>query len=37
MINNENKNDKAPSNFIAGLVTFILFLLFMTVWMYFQA
>ena len=31
----ESKSDKEPSEFIIGLVTFIVFLVFMTVWMYF--
>ena len=31
----ESKTDKEPSEFIIGLVTFIVFLVFMTVWMYF--
>jgi len=33
---NKNKNGKAPSDFVVGLVTFIIFLCFMTVWMYFS-
>jgi hypothetical protein len=32
----ENNNAKAPSEFFIGLTTFIIFLLFMTVWMYFS-
>lgn len=31
-----NGNDKAPSDFVTGLVTFIIFLFFMTAWMYFS-
>jgi len=31
-----NGRDRAPSDFITGLVTFIIFLVFMTVWMYFS-
>ena len=34
---NNNNKDKAPSDFIVGLVTFIIFLVFMTAWMYFFA
>lgn len=29
------KNDKKTGDFIPGLLTFILFLIFMTLWMYF--
>ena len=29
-----NKSDKTSNDFIVGLVTFIIFILFMTVWMY---
>lgn len=35
--NLETKGDKkAPSDFVTGLVTFIIFLFFMTAWMYFS-
>ncbi len=30
-----NGRDRAPSDFVIGMVTFIIFLIFMTVWMYF--
>lgn len=30
----ENKSDKAPDDFIIGLVAFGLFIIFMTIWMY---
>ena len=30
----EDKSDKTPNDFIVGLVTFIIFIIFMTVWMY---
>jgi hypothetical protein len=30
----ENKSDETPNDFIVGLVTFIIFIIFMTVWMY---
>lgn len=29
-------DSKAPSDFVTGLVTFIIFLFFMTAWMYFS-
>jgi len=32
-----NKQDKEPGEFMIGMVTFIVFIIFMTVWMYFQA
>jgi len=32
----EDNKDKASSDFIIGLVTFIVFIVFMTVWMYFS-
>ena len=32
----ENDSAKGPSEFFIGLTTFIIFLLFMTVWMYFS-
>jgi len=32
----ENNKDKAPNEFIMGLVTFILFVVFMSVWMYYS-
>lgn len=31
-----NGRNRAPSDFVTGLVTFIIFLVFMTVWMYFS-
>ena len=30
----ENKSGKTSNDFIVGLVTFIIFIIFMTVWMY---
>lgn len=30
----EDKSDKAPNDFVVGLVTFVIFIIFMTVWMY---
>jgi len=33
--NNENGTDKRPSELVVGLVTFAVFLVFMTIWMYF--
>ena len=36
MKNGDNKDAKKPSDFVTGLVTFIIFILFMTVWMYFS-
>ena len=33
----ENRHDRTPSDFVTGLVTFIIFLFFMTAWMYFSA
>ena len=30
----EDKSDKTPNDFIVGLVTFMIFIIFMTVWMY---
>jgi len=30
----EDKSGKTPNDFIVGLVTFIVFILFMSVWMY---
>ncbi len=35
MSENNNK-DKTPSDFVIGLVTFMVFIVFMTVWMYFS-
>lgn len=35
-MNNETKKVKGTSDFVVGSVTFIVFLIFMTVWMYFQ-
>jgi hypothetical protein len=32
---NKHNKEKGPSDFIVGLVTFLVFVLFMTVWMYF--
>ena len=34
--NVDNKSDKGSNDFIVGLVTFIIFILFMTAWMYFS-
>ncbi len=34
MSENDNK-DKVPNDFAIGLVTFIVFIIFMTAWMYF--
>ncbi|MBE9560953.1 MAG: hypothetical protein IMF15_09200 [Proteobacteria bacterium] len=31
-----NQSSKKPSDFVAGLVTFIIFIFFMTAWMYFS-
>jgi len=36
MENTKNKNEVASNDFIVGLVTFIIFILFMTAWMYFS-
>jgi hypothetical protein len=36
MNNESSKDGKKPSDFVTGLVTFIIFILFMTVWMYFS-
>lgn len=33
----ENKNDKASSDFVIGLVTFITFVVFMSIWMVFAS
>ena len=32
---NDDNKDKAPSDFVVGSVTFIIFLIFMAAWMYF--
>jgi len=32
----EKNNTKASSDFVIGLVTFVIFLFFMTAWMYFS-
>ena len=34
MSKTEDKSDKTPNDFKVGLVTFIIFIIFMTVWMY---
>lgn len=34
---NDIKSEKAPSDFVVGLVTFIIFIFFMSAWMYFSA
>ncbi len=36
MKNVKNKVNKAPSDFVTGLLLFIVFIIFMTVWMYFS-
>jgi len=33
--NNESSSDKGSSELVVGSVTFVIFLIFMTVWMYF--
>jgi len=33
---NKNKNKEASSDFVVGLITFVIFLFFMTAWMYFS-
>jgi hypothetical protein len=33
----ENRKAKEPGEFVVGLVTFIIFIIFMTAWMYFTA
>jgi len=35
--NGNNKSGKKPNDFVAGLVTFVLSILFMTAWMYFSS
>lgn len=32
---NETEREKGPSELVVGLVTFIIFIVFMTAWMYF--
>lgn len=32
---NDTKQDEKPGEFVIGLVTFIIFIIFMTAWMYF--
>ncbi len=34
--NDNNKSDKESNDFVIGLLTFIIFILFMTAWMYFS-
>jgi ATP-dependent Zn protease len=34
--NSNNKSDKESNDFVIGLLTFIIFILFMTAWMYFS-
>jgi len=34
--NIDGEENGAPSDFVVGLVTFIVFLIFMTVWMYYS-
>ena len=35
MSETENKGNKTSNDFVVGLVTFIVFIVFMTIWMYF--
>jgi len=36
MKDSDNDETKASNNFVVGLVTFIVFIFFMTAWMYFS-
>ena len=35
MSKTDDKSNKTPNDFVIGLVTFIVFIVFMTAWMYF--
>ncbi len=36
MKSSDNKNKETSSDFVVGMVTFIIFIFFMTAWMYFS-
>jgi len=36
IMSDNNNNGKAPNDFIVGLITFVVFVFFMTAWMYFS-